>query len=92
MRFVLTAFIMCVILYGIKADWMTTDGPIVSPCPSTEEYSLATSHASTSLESLYEQEDIPLSYVEWLQLIEQLNPPSNLSSDMIVYPVWETSC
>lgn len=92
MRFVLTALFLCVTFYGTKLDWTDQEVTSSSACTSIETYRLSSTHTNVSLEKLFEQENIPVSSNEWIHLIEQLNPPSNFSSDMIVYPVWDTSC
>lgn len=92
MRFILASFFICLLLYGIKADWITSSPPATSTCQNKDEYSLSSSAPDVSLESLYNEREVPLTYPEWLHLVEQLNPPSNLSSSFIVYPVWDSAC
>lgn len=93
MRFVLTSLIICLVLYGIKADWSTPTSPSsLSNCSGSEEYSLLSTSSDVSFQSLYNEKEVPLTYPEWLHLIEQLNPPGNLDSSFIVYPVWDSSC
>ncbi|WP_342525417.1 hypothetical protein MKY84_08115 [Chryseomicrobium sp. FSL W7-1435] len=90
MRFILASLTICLLCYAIQMDWEVSSS---APCVHSEDYSLETALPTSTLESIYSQVQAPISYLEWIALVRQLNPNDwNFSEQPFVYPKWSTKC
>lgn len=95
MRYFVSAFLLCAVLYVVDMDLHTADNPGV--CENAQDFILQAADGSQTLEYYYELSNPPMTYTQWLQLVSQYNPQANFSqSNLIpsyfVYPYWENNC
>ncbi|MBM7705742.1 hypothetical protein JOD03_000625 [Chryseomicrobium aureum] len=85
MRYILVSLLICFICYAIRVD--LEQDSLVSH-PSTSNYSVVHSQ-NTSLEESYAASSSSLSFVDWHELVRQLNPAvRNFNEEAYVYPKW----